>query len=1458
MANEISDDEFLGRGAAPVVTDDEFMGRAPTVDMSATRRQADAVFESPTPDPKVGPKPAPTFDESVQKVFGTPPVAPVEAPETDPNRDDVSLYRRGGNTLPGPVASSDKSVLPKQSRRSLMDAYATGNVPSARDWYNRASAEVLAADDEAKEREMRREVMTEAAKTYPPGQSPGPLSEFVINQVTGLVAAVPGVATGIYNAMKKGDVFEFTEAFQKTQEYLTYHPKTPGGKKLLGAMEWIMENLSKLGEYMADNIEGPGGIGRAVVGERMPKGKAEVPPEVQALVYTSIAGAPLLLGLKQALTSKPTAADPRADIISKHGDAIEPGLPNPGEFADAATILAGAEPGSTAVIAGKLRNIYIETGRRPADVIADAERDPVLKQQLVADGEPIPTAYKLMVEPDIDLVAPDVGVVAKRGEMNLAENMPETVPTDIAWRMKDRDRNVDPSSTDLPALTESIKQEGIKEPITVTVSTADGLAYITDGNNRLAAARELGLKDVPIRIETTDVPFTLEQKAKAIPLDELGWTPESLPSKQKTAEQLEAEAWIKEQVGTDMVLAPLDEGGAGGGKPPGGRPPAVADGEGGPVGPKRDYENVERAMNEGDPVEATLARIGEEKQSRLTLADAYRQVYEDLNPIRRDVEAAKAAGKRVPAEADPYILLRNSRGSGLAAEVQIDRGPRNILTGERTGPRGLKEILSDAEKLGGKAKLDEFRAVAIAARDLEKLAQGVKTGGNEPTAKAVIEQHGAKYAGLFRELVDYQNAVADNLVRAGILSPESAAQIGAKNQMYVPFYRLVDEGIVGGARKGQVKNPIKEMTGSEAQLVDPILSIIRNTYLFQDLAMRNMARQKYVALDRVLPGIAEEIPASAARELAVNDRTALIEAGVSPELFQQLNAFANEKLTAGKSELLVYENGRGRIYKVDRDIAEAFSGSSVPVQDIFTKIVSAPARWLHAGVTLSPDFILKNAIRDPIDVWIKGSVNPAAPLISIARDILPKSETFDQWAMNGGGMGALVSLDRDFLSRKVHQLNADTGMVTRAWNVVNTPMDVLRLISERGDQMIRLAAYRKAINEGKSPTEAVYISREAPVDYARRGASPLMQILRPMVPFFNVAVQAPERMVRAMKDDPAGMSARVALMAAASVALYEYNRKEDWFKELSPFERDMYWTFKVGDYPIKLPKVQDSGLIFGSGLERIVEAAHEHKVDGMADWSKQLYEQLVPSPVPQIIRPVMEGHFGFETRFGRPLVPEYLMQQLPPYQYTESTSEIAKELGQAIGSLPSAKALGINLGNTQLASPIVLENYLRQWTGSLGQNALKLVDQIGQRSGALPEKYPAEMKLADVPFVKAFVVRYPSANSESIQRFEERYSEKLKLQNTVAAQQKLNPQQALELQITSVEDTIRLRGIKEALANQRATIQRVNAKPYTALSKEEKAQIIESTYYQMIQLSRAGNLIYDNIEKALKNQAPDE
>jgi hypothetical protein len=77
------------------------------------------------------------------------------------------------------------------------------------------------------------------------------------------------------------------------------------------------------------------------------------------------------------------------------------------------------------------------------------------------------------------------------------------VPTEWARQFQEYDRRANPiAGSDLDAIKASILQEGFRDPLIIEVGL-NGRISLIEGNHRLAAALELGLENVPVRVITS-------------------------------------------------------------------------------------------------------------------------------------------------------------------------------------------------------------------------------------------------------------------------------------------------------------------------------------------------------------------------------------------------------------------------------------------------------------------------------------------------------------------------------------------------------------------------------------------------------------------------------------------------------------------------------------------------------------------------------------------------------------------------------------------------------------------------------------------------------------------------------------------------------------------------------------------------------------------------------------------
>lgn len=100
--------------------------------------------------------------------------------------------------------------------------------------------------------------------------------------------------------------------------------------------------------------------------------------------------APLFAGGGKAAVALGTGGAELAALTATSA-AVEQHMPTWQDFMDNALLLGGMK-GAVHVAKG-LRNVYAETGKTPAEVLADASKDPALKAQLESDPAALPTTY---------------------------------------------------------------------------------------------------------------------------------------------------------------------------------------------------------------------------------------------------------------------------------------------------------------------------------------------------------------------------------------------------------------------------------------------------------------------------------------------------------------------------------------------------------------------------------------------------------------------------------------------------------------------------------------------------------------------------------------------------------------------------------------------------------------------------------------------------------------------------------------------------------------------------------------------------------------------------------------------------------------------------------------------------------------------------------------------------------
>jgi hypothetical protein len=838
--------------------------------------------------------------------------------------------------------------------------------------------------------------------------------------------------------------------------------------------------------------------------------------------------------------------------------------------------------------------------------------------------------------------------------------------------------------------------------------------------------------------------------------------------------------------------------------------------------------------------------VGETGDRKNTLHDLYTATIDDLHPLKQIVDEM-AQGRKLTATENPYKLARLMRGWSGKVDAFLRNKPFKFKTYEDVG-KSFQEIIKPVE-----GKLEEFRAYIVSKRTIElgKRTENVETGVLLADAKEIIKKYDGEFSQAFNDLKEYQDHTLNYLRDSGVIGKDTYAKIKALNDDYVPLYRVMEQTEGKGAGAGlEARNPIKKIKGSWRDIQDPLESIIKNTYLYINMAEKNAIGEALVKMAEKNDGMGkfvEKIPTPMQETKITPEELAKFGLDNVPE--DAVSIFRPSAFMPKENVITVYRNGEKELYQVHPDVARTFQALDKESVGLLEKALSYPASWLRAGATLTPEFIARNPVRDQFSSFLysKYGFIPGVDLVRGIFNLAGKTDLYWNWKKGGGDHSMLVSMDRSYMQDQL----SDVLQKYPVKNLIRNPIEGLRVLSELGEAGTRIGEFRKGlIVEGATKEgiqQAGFAAREVTLDFARKGAAG--KAMNMITAFWNAGLQGQDKMIREFHENPLGMAWKTAAaITLPSVLLAIANHDDPRYKDVPQWQRDLFWIIPTDSAIYRIPKPFEIGILFGSVPERIVNHILDddsHAFDGMLD---SILRAGTPSVVPTAAVPIMENWANRSAFFDRPIVPQNRTDLLNEYQYGPYTTETAKAIGRVLGRLPWMDELPIS-------SPAKVENLIYGWTGGLGRYALSIADMSLEAAGVVKPEYEDPAKtLADMPLIKAFVVRYPSASTENITRFYDDYEKVTKRLNSFKAMQKEGRfDEAMRImEGGSLEN---LNGTYQALRNVHSTIDAVTANPL--MKPDEKREFTDILYMQMTDIAKTGNQYIDQIREMEKQMKKD-
>ena len=574
----------------------------------------------------------------------------------------------------------------------------------------------------------------------------------------------------------------------------------------------------------------------------------------------------------------------------------------------------------------------------------------------------------------------------------------------------------------------------------------------------------------------------------------------------------------------------------------------------------------------------------------------------------------------------------------------------------------------------------------------------------------------------------YNRNLVNIMEAEGLISEKQAAGL-RKYEKYCPMYRDMSEHrtfddelptITAGRGFINQSSGIKKLKGgSILAVINPIDSMVSMTTALIARCERNDVAKVMVQSAEDHPGLGRII---------VKD----------PSL---------SRADASKCAFTVMIAGKKTVYRTTPELYQALQEMSTNSAAFLTNVLGKFTDALRFGATNTPSFMVRNFIRDTLSASVNARYGKFVPIVDSIRGMKAlKGDADFRAKFYGQGVPMDTYIRRDIRGAKQYKDKVQKSLkryplgIRQLMALSRSLVHKYNGVGEALEQGTRAGAMLNALKAGASDFEAGQEARDVTVNFSRHGS--FGKKVNRYVPFFNASIQGTDKVIRTFFENPKRASLATCLyIILPTIILWAINHDDDWYKELDDNTKYTNWAVHIPgtDYHWLIPKPQEVGIGFGSGVEAVLNQMLNEDPHAMKAWARQFAEAVTPGIILAALRPMLEWRYNYSEWTGRKLVPERLSKLPPEQQYTTATSELAKLMSQFAG-----KYVGL--------SPIAIDNFFSGWFGSLGRmsaNALnKPIDAIrGSSRPPEPARYWYES-----PFIGSFA-RQDGQNSVYVERF---------------------------------------------------------------------------------------------------------
>ena len=822
------------------------------------------------------------------------------------------------------------------------------------------------------------------------------------------------------------------------------------------------------------------------------------------------------------------------------------------------------------------------------------------------------------------------------------------------------------------------------------------------------------------------------------------------------------------------------------------------------------FENAEKAVR-GKISSAEDSLYKTARTFKGTPEKAHEIIRTELNPI---IEGIEKKGYSYEDLGDYALAVHtkdvNARGRQMVADAE-----KKLQEGIQFNEM-VKDMIKNEEAAKGQYELADIGKLK---GDLEA-AKRFTSGFNNAEINDVISKYGnAEMEASRKKLVKLSNRLLDDLVEAGRISAEDVAAIKKKWPNYMPLFRSFDDAKIEFGKGlsdsfANVANPIKKLEGSSRDVIDPIENMIKNIFKITNVAERTKVGKQLLKLAD------EDVTGEVARRLEPGEEV------------------------GRKNVLNLYENGQKAQVEVQPDVYKAMMDMDKESSLLLIELLSKPASVLRAGATLTPEFSVRNPMRDVVNAFVvsESGFNPVIDFpVGLAnaifkgrkikimgKELNTPGDMYHQFLMDNGGYGNIVSMDR-----KVHREALESALKKpvgkKFVNIINPKswLEVLRAISDVTETATKVGEYRAAIRSGVTRQEAAYRARDL-MDFARAGTS-IKQANR-IIAFLNANIQGKSKLIRAIKENPTGVITRAMVaVVLPTVGAYVAQKtlandiQRENIKDAPDWLRDTFWLVPIPgtNQVARIPKPFDLAPIFSNSVERFLDYAVDKDPEAFDGFVKRMLDSYsVPVMLTGLI-PFFEGMSNYSWFREAPIIPQREQGLRYEDQQDINTTETAKLIASGMNKLTGGEGSFKNF-----SSPRVVDNAIIGMTAGLGRYATSAIDTILEGVGAVDKPEKPTKSVSQLPVLRAFLVN-ENASGESVDKL---YKERERLTDA---------KNSAKLNRKPFRETGRLKMVESATTRIGAISKRIRqAENSPSMSSEEKGRLIKKLSADRNRLAR--------------------